>query len=63
MISTHFGLSQKLGLTHSFFYLIKASSVFAKESNIPARLTFEFGTHLSYRERSKILFTYILLLE
>ena len=62
--STHFALSQKLGrLTHSFFYLTKASSVFAKESNIPARLTFEFGTHLSYRERSKILFTYILLLE
>ena len=64
IISTHFALSQKLGrLTHSFFYLTKASSVFAKESNIPARLTFEFGTQMFYRERSKILFTYILLLE
>ena len=57
IISTHFALSQKLGrLTHSFFYLTKASSVFAKESNIPARLTFEFSTHLFYKERSKEFF-------
>ena len=61
IISTHFALSQKLGrLTHSFFYLTKASSVFAKESNIPARLTFEFSTQMFYRERSKFLFKYIL---